>query len=172
MLETTPAACRSLADDAARAAQIMTGKGLISPNLQPSTPKSKHVKRSARFRPDRLPGSGQSGVGYLAATLERRSALRKCWIFGTARKSITARLLPEPPLVVGFSLIFQCFLPQHRQGAELLRKAGICSHSTTVTIRACVTARRCGTSRSSTASCAAVGSTGGMWERIGAGHKG
>jgi anaerobic magnesium-protoporphyrin IX monomethyl ester cyclase len=43
---------------------------------------------------------------------------------------IAARLVSRQPLVVGFSLIFQCFLPQFRRVAEHLRRVGVTSHFT------------------------------------------
>ena len=45
-------------------------------------------------------------------------------------EAIAARLLERQPLVVGFSLIFQFFLPQYRQIAQHLRAAGIACHFT------------------------------------------
>src|SRR6185436_18324142 len=45
-------------------------------------------------------------------------------------EKIAERLASRPPLVVGFSLIFQVFVPQFRRIASHLRAAGITSHFT------------------------------------------
>jgi anaerobic magnesium-protoporphyrin IX monomethyl ester cyclase len=44
--------------------------------------------------------------------------------------AIAARLLEGQPVVVGFSLIFQFFLPQYRRLARRLREAGVRAHFT------------------------------------------
>jgi radical SAM superfamily enzyme YgiQ (UPF0313 family) len=45
-------------------------------------------------------------------------------------EKIAERLVPRQPLVVGFSLIFQVFLPQFRRVASWLRAEGVTSHFT------------------------------------------
>ena len=45
-------------------------------------------------------------------------------------EKIAALLAARQPLMVGFSLIFQFFLPQFRSVAQHLREAGITSHFT------------------------------------------
>lgn len=73
---------------------------------------------------------GNLGMGYLSAVLQRRghSVLMIDVRDGAAK--IAQRLLEQQPLVVGFSLIFQVFLPQFRKLARSLRAAGISSHFT------------------------------------------
>ncbi len=73
---------------------------------------------------------GNLGMGYLAACLrEHGYTVRLCEV-RDGPKSIAAEVLAAEPLVVGFSLIFQFFLPQFRRVAAELRRAGIQSHFT------------------------------------------
>jgi anaerobic magnesium-protoporphyrin IX monomethyl ester cyclase len=73
---------------------------------------------------------GNLGMGYLSAVL-RRQGCDAAWIDVRDRPdAIAARLLELSPLVVGFSLIFQFFLPQYRKLAQRLREAGVASHFT------------------------------------------
>jgi anaerobic magnesium-protoporphyrin IX monomethyl ester cyclase len=73
---------------------------------------------------------GNLGMGYLAAVLKQQGATVEMIDIRDSVESIVARLLPSQPLVVGFSLIFQYFLPQYRRLAACLRSAGITSHFT------------------------------------------
>jgi len=73
---------------------------------------------------------GNLGMGYLAAVLERHGYKAEMIDIRDGAEQIAARLLKRPPLVVGFSLIFQFFLPQFRRVAAHLRKAGITAHFT------------------------------------------
>ena len=73
---------------------------------------------------------GNLGMGYLSAVL-RRHGCEPAWIeVRDAPDAIAARLLDLSPVVVGFSLIFQFFLPQYRKLARRLREAGVQSHFT------------------------------------------
>jgi radical SAM superfamily enzyme YgiQ (UPF0313 family) len=73
---------------------------------------------------------GNLGMGYLAAVLQQRGHIVQMIDVRDGPDKITERLVARPPLVVGFSLIFQVFLPQFRRVASDLRDAGITSHFT------------------------------------------
>jgi radical SAM superfamily enzyme YgiQ (UPF0313 family) len=73
---------------------------------------------------------GNLGMGYLAAVLQRSGHSVELLDVRDGADEIAARLSDHPPLVVGFSLIFQAFLPQFRRVARHLRAAGITSHFT------------------------------------------
>ncbi len=70
------------------------------------------------------------GMGYLAAVLRERGRTVELIEVRDRPVEIAARLIDRQPLVVGFSLIFQAFLPQFRQLASHLRATGIKSHFT------------------------------------------
>lgn len=69
-------------------------------------------------------------MGYLAAVLQGQGWSVDMIDIRNSVESIAARLLPRQPLVVGFSLIFQYYLPQYQRLAEHLRSVGITSHFT------------------------------------------
>lgn len=69
-------------------------------------------------------------MGYLAAVLQEQGRTVEMIDIREDAASIAARLASRPPLVVGFSLIFQYFLPQYLQLAKMLRESGISSHFT------------------------------------------
>ena len=73
---------------------------------------------------------GNLGMGYLAAVLQRAGRIVEMIDVRDGPEKIAARLASRQPLIVGFSLIFQCFLPQFRQVASHLRDSGITSHFT------------------------------------------
>lgn len=73
---------------------------------------------------------GNLGMGYLAAVLKRHGCTADMIDIRDGGERIAARLAARPPLVVGFSLIFQFFLPQFREVAQYLRAAGVASHFT------------------------------------------
>ena len=73
---------------------------------------------------------GNLGMGYLAATLREHGRTVEMIDIRDGGSRISARLRTRQPLVVGFSLIFQFFLPGFRRLAVELRKAGITSHFT------------------------------------------
>jgi radical SAM superfamily enzyme YgiQ (UPF0313 family) len=73
---------------------------------------------------------GNLGMGYLAATAQRRGYSVELFDVREGAEQIAARLAGRSPVIVGFSLIFQAFLPQFRQLALNLRAAGIASHFT------------------------------------------
>ena len=73
---------------------------------------------------------GNLGMGYLAAVLQQHGHAVELADVRDGPAAIAARLAAQPPLVVGFSLIFQAFLPQFRQVASALRAAGVGSHFT------------------------------------------
>ena len=73
---------------------------------------------------------GNLGMGYLASSLQEHGyTVEMCDVREGPRKvaAIVKRAQPE---IVGFSLIFQYFLPQFRRVAMHLRRAGIQSHFT------------------------------------------
>ena len=69
-------------------------------------------------------------MGYLAAVLRQHGRSVEMIDVRDGPERIGERLLASPPLVVGFSLIFQFFLPQYRRLAAHLRAIGIDSHFT------------------------------------------
>lgn len=73
---------------------------------------------------------GNLGMGYLAAVLQQQGRVVEMLDIRDRAESLAARLISRPPLVVGFSLIFQYFLPQYRHLAKVLRSVGITSHFT------------------------------------------
>lgn len=72
---------------------------------------------------------GNLGMGYLAAVLQQHGCTVELIDVRDTPAEIAARLIRQP-LVVGFSLIFQAFLPQFRRVASHLRAVGITSHFT------------------------------------------
>ena len=93
------------------------------------------VRVGARGRPEVVAligflDQGNLGMGYLSAVL-RQQGCELAWIdVRGAADAIAAEVLELRPLVVGFSLIFQFFLPQYRKLAQRLREAGVTSHFT------------------------------------------
>jgi anaerobic magnesium-protoporphyrin IX monomethyl ester cyclase len=73
---------------------------------------------------------GNLGMGYLAAVLQRSGHSVELIDVRDSADEIAARLVDRPPLVVGFSLIFQAFLPQFRRVARKIRAEGVTSHFT------------------------------------------
>jgi anaerobic magnesium-protoporphyrin IX monomethyl ester cyclase len=73
---------------------------------------------------------GNLGMGYLSAVLQRRGHTVLMIDVRNGLEKIAKQLVAQQPLVVGFSLIFQVFLPQFRKLARGLRTAGINSHFT------------------------------------------
>ena len=69
-------------------------------------------------------------MGYLAAVLQQHGYKADMIDIRDGGAKIAARLLKRPPLIVGFSLIFQFFLPQFRRVAAHLRSVGITAHFT------------------------------------------
>jgi len=73
---------------------------------------------------------GNLGMGYLSAVLQRQGHSVLMIDVRDRPEKVAERLVAQQPLVVGFSLIFQVFLPQFRKLARRLRAAGINSHFT------------------------------------------
>lgn len=73
---------------------------------------------------------GNLGMGYLAAVLRRQGRTVEMIDVRNGPDQIATRLVSRQPLVVGFSLIFQFFLPRFRRVATHLRAVGIKSHFT------------------------------------------
>ena len=73
---------------------------------------------------------GNLGLGYLAAVVERRGWKATLYDIRDGGASLARRIKSSKPLIVGFSLIFQFFLPRYREVARELRAAGIDAHFT------------------------------------------
>ncbi len=73
---------------------------------------------------------GNLGLGYLSAVLQAQGYDVEMIDFCEDADHIAQYLISHQPLVVGFSLIFQCFLPDFKRVAGRLRSAGITSHFT------------------------------------------
>src|SRR5450759_3727243 len=71
---------------------------------------------------------GNLGLGYLASTLAERGFVAQTIDFRRGRESILEAVRETKPLLVGFSLIFQYFLPQFAQLASYLRDNGVDRH--------------------------------------------
>lgn len=69
-------------------------------------------------------------MGYLSAVLQERGHTVQMIDVRDGPEKITERLVSQQPLVVGFSLIFQVFLPRFRRVAAHLRDHGVTSHFT------------------------------------------
>jgi anaerobic magnesium-protoporphyrin IX monomethyl ester cyclase len=73
---------------------------------------------------------GNLGMGYLAAVLQEHGRSVELIDVRDGPGRIAERLVSREPRIVGFSLIFQCFLDQFRAVASHLRSVGITSHFT------------------------------------------
>lgn len=73
---------------------------------------------------------GNLGMGYLAANLAHFEHPVELIEFRDPFESILARINQADPVVVGFSLIFQYYLPEYRLLAQQLRAAGVRAHFT------------------------------------------
>ena len=73
---------------------------------------------------------GNLGMGYLASCLQEHGYTVTLCEIRDGAESVAEVVQREQPLVVGFSLIFQFFLPQFRDVAVHLRRLGIGSHFT------------------------------------------
>jgi radical SAM superfamily enzyme YgiQ (UPF0313 family) len=70
------------------------------------------------------------GMGYLGAVLAEHGRSVSLLDFRDGPRKLTEQVLAAQPLVVGFSLIFQYYLPGFRALARELRRAGVTSHFT------------------------------------------
>lgn len=73
---------------------------------------------------------GNLGMGYLAAVLQEHGHSVELVEIRDGPEAILERAVAAQPIVVGFSLIFQFFLPQFRAVAQRLREGGIEAHFT------------------------------------------
>ncbi len=73
---------------------------------------------------------GNLGIGYLAATLIRRGHSVRILDFEESPETILKVIQEDSPIIVGFSLIFQFYLPRFRALMQYLRDNGISSHFT------------------------------------------
>ncbi len=74
---------------------------------------------------------GNLGIGYLAATLLANGHHVEVVDVKEGPDAITRLALTQRPHVVGFSMIFQFYLPQFASLARRLRASGVDSHFTT-----------------------------------------
>ncbi len=75
-----------------------------------------------------FPDQENLGLGYLASTLAERGFVAQTLDYRQGRESILEAVRETKPLLVGFSLIFQYFLPQFAQLASYLRDNGVDHH--------------------------------------------
>ena len=68
------------------------------------------------------------GLGYLASTLQDRGVAARIIDFRQGPESILEAVRAADPLLVGFSLIFQYYLPEFRQLVSYLRENGVDCH--------------------------------------------
>jgi radical SAM superfamily enzyme YgiQ (UPF0313 family) len=73
---------------------------------------------------------GNLGMGYLAAVLEEHGRTVEMLDFREGPGKLLEKVRAADPLVVGFSLIFQYYLPGFRSVARTLRSGGVTSHFT------------------------------------------
>jgi radical SAM superfamily enzyme YgiQ (UPF0313 family) len=73
---------------------------------------------------------GNLGMGYLGAVLVEHGYSVEVLEFRTGHEAIIDAVTRAQPLVVGFSLIFQFFLPEYVALAQALRDAGVTAHFT------------------------------------------
>lgn len=73
---------------------------------------------------------GNLGMGYLASTLAQHGRRVEMVDFREDTDVLVERIRGADPLVVGFSLIFQYYLPGYGDLARALREAGVSSHFT------------------------------------------
>jgi len=73
---------------------------------------------------------GNLGMGYLSAVLQQRGHTVQMIDVRDGPEKVAERLISRQPLIVGFSLIFQVFLPRFRKVAAHLRMRGVTSHFT------------------------------------------
>jgi anaerobic magnesium-protoporphyrin IX monomethyl ester cyclase len=73
---------------------------------------------------------GNLGMGYLGAVLVEHGYSVDMVDFRDGAPAILERVKAADPLLVGFSLIFQYYLPGFRELAQVLRQGGVTSHFT------------------------------------------
>jgi anaerobic magnesium-protoporphyrin IX monomethyl ester cyclase len=105
-----------------------SGWGGAAPASSADTPAS--IRGQPRVALIGFQDQGNLGMGYLSAVLREHGCSAQMIEVRDAPEAIAERLLQWRPLVVGFSLIFQFFLPQYRELAQRLREAGVESHFT------------------------------------------
>jgi radical SAM superfamily enzyme YgiQ (UPF0313 family) len=103
-----------------------------TPGAAPASARESSVALQVRARVALIgfQDQGNLGMGYLAAVLRRHGRVPEMIEVRESPAVIAARLLESGPVLVGFSLIFQFFLPQYRRIAQHLRAAGITCHFT------------------------------------------
>lgn len=71
---------------------------------------------------------GNLGIGYVASMLTQRGFAVRVLDFREQRESILETIRDARPAVVGFSLIFQYYVPQFHELASYLRRQGVTAH--------------------------------------------
>lgn len=73
---------------------------------------------------------GNLGLGYLAATLKENDFDVETLDFRRGETELLTALKTTEPILIGFSIIFQFFIPQFSRLAAAIRAAGLSSHLT------------------------------------------
>jgi anaerobic magnesium-protoporphyrin IX monomethyl ester cyclase len=94
---------------------------------------SRPLRSAARQRDVVLIGfqdQGNLGMGYLGAVLQEHGYEVELVEFRSGHEAIIDVIRNTQPLVVGFSMIFQFFLPEYAALAQALRDVGVTAHFT------------------------------------------
>src|SRR6185369_10689253 len=73
---------------------------------------------------------GNLGLGYLASTLRQHGYSVDVFDFETKPEVLLEAVLRRPPVLIGFSLIFQFYINRYRDLIDFLRKNGVDCHFT------------------------------------------
>ncbi len=73
---------------------------------------------------------GNLGLGYLAATLRQHGYRVEVFDFETSPQVLLEAARANPPILIGFSLIFQFYIHRYRELIDFLRKNGVRCHFT------------------------------------------
>ena len=101
--------------------------------VSPGSPAVLAQRARQTHRPIALIGfirQGNLGIGYLAAQLKRYGHQVVLIDVEDRVHDVVDSVVKANPLIVGFSLIFQFYLPQFREIANALRERGLTSHMT------------------------------------------
>ena len=73
---------------------------------------------------------GNLGLGYLAATLRQHGYRVEVFDFETSPQVLLEAAQANPPILIGFSLIFQFYIHRYRELIDFLRRNGVRCHFT------------------------------------------
>src|SRR5579859_2596190 len=73
---------------------------------------------------------GNLGLGYLASTLRQHGYPVEVFDFETKPEVLLEAALIRPPVLMGFSLIFQFYIHRYRELIDFLRDNGVVCHFT------------------------------------------